>query len=117
MCGLFGAIGPNLPDTALDRVFQVLDHRGPDESGVFIDRPAQIMLAHTRLAVIDLVTGAQPMQSEDGDVVLACNGEIYDFENIRKFLETRGCRFLTKSDSEVVIHLYREFGLGCFDYI
>ena len=108
MCGIFGAVGRNLRDSAIENVFHVLDHRGPDGRGLFKDRSANLTIAHTRLAVIDLATGAQPLQSEDGNLILACNGEIYDFERIRNSLEEKGYRFKTKSDSEVIIYLYQE---------
>lgn len=117
MCGIFGAVGQELPDAAVERVLQTLHHRGPDGRGVFIDKLAKITLAHTRLAVIDLETGDQPLFSSDGNLVLIANGEIYDFERIRSELQARGHRFQTKSDSEVIIHLYEEFGLGCFDHL
>src|SRR5437868_6732551 len=117
MCGIFGAVGRNLPDSALESVFQVLEHRGPDGKGVFTDKAAQVTFAHTRLAVIDLATGAQPIQSEDGNIVLACNGEIYDFERIRTSLEAKGYRFKTKSDSEIIVCLYQEFGLTFFEHL
>jgi len=117
MCGIFGAVGRDLPDRAVDRILQVLKHRGPDGTGVFTDDAARLTIAHTRLAVIDLVTGAQPIQSEDGNIVIACNGEIYDFERIRSSLEAKGYRFRTKTDSEVIVCLYQEFGLGCFEHL
>src|SRR3954454_20017719 len=117
MCGIFAAIGPDVPEGSLDRVLQVLHHRGPDGTGVYVDRSVPLTIAHTRLAVIDLVTGDQPIESEDGNVVLACNGEIYDFERIRTSLEAKGHHFKTKSDSEIILHLYREFGLGCFEHL
>jgi asparagine synthase (glutamine-hydrolysing) len=117
MCGIFGAIGHELADAALENVFQVLHHRGPDGRGLYLDPAARLTLAHTRLAIIDLVTGSQPLESEDGSLVLVANGEIYDFERIRSSLEARGCRFRTKTDSEVILHLYREFGLGCLEHL
>ena len=117
MCGIFAAVGPTLSDSSLKAVLDVLDHRGPDGTGVFIDKAAQVTFAHTRLAIIDLVTGAQPIQSNDGNIVLAANGEIYDFERIRSSLEAKGHRFRTGSDSEIILHLYREFGLGCFEHL
>jgi asparagine synthase (glutamine-hydrolysing) len=117
MCGIFGVVGHDLPDSALERVFDMLHHRGPDGRGLFVDPTAKLALAHTRLAVIDLVTGAQPLQSGDGQIVLAANGEIYDFERIRRDLEAKGYRFATKSDSEVILYLYREYGLGCFEQL
>jgi asparagine synthase (glutamine-hydrolysing) len=117
MCGIFGAVGCELPDRALDDVLHVLRHRGPDGHGVFVDEAAKVTLGHTRLAVIDLATGAQPLESDDGAIVLAANGEIYDFERIRSSLEANGHRFKTTSDSEVILYLYREFGLACFDQL
>src|ERR1700745_3507337 len=105
MCGIFGAVGQDLPDSAVENVFRVLEHRGPDGRGQFIDASADVTLVHTRLAVIDLERGAQPLQSQDGNIVLACNGEIYDFERIRGSLEAKGYRFKTKSDSEIIIYL------------
>jgi len=108
VCGIFGAIGRNLPESALESVFEVLRHRGPDGRGVYVDAPPQVILAHTRLAVIDLETGAQPLESEDGNLVVVVNGEIYQFERIRSSLESKGYRFRTKSDSEVILYLYQK---------
>lgn len=115
MCGIFGAIGCGVEESALARIFEVLRHRGPDGNGLFVDTETRITLAHTRLAVIDLVTGAQPLESEDQSLVLIANGEIYDFERIRHSLEAKGHRFSTGSDNEVILHLYEEFGVSCFD--
>jgi asparagine synthase (glutamine-hydrolysing) len=117
MCGMFGAIGHDVPESDLGNVFKVLDHRGPDGTGLFVDPEAKVTFAHTRLAVIDLATGTQPLESDDGNVVLVANGEIYDFERIRTSLQAKGYRFATKSDSEVIICLYQEFGLGCFEHL
>ena len=117
MCGIFGAAGCDLPNGGLERVLEVLEHRGPDGRGAFIDAPAHLTLAHTRLAVIDLETGAQPLESEDGSIILAANGEIYDFERIRSSLEAKGYRFKTKCDSEVILYLYKEYGLDCFEHL
>lgn len=117
MCGIFGAVGCSLPDAAIERVFDTLHHRGPDGNGSIVDTAAQVTLAHTRLAVIDLKTGDQPLYSDGGDLVLVANGEIYDFERIRSELEGKGRRFKTRSDSEVILHLYEEYGLGCFEHL
>ena len=117
MCGIFGAVGHNVQTDAVKSVLQVLKHRGPDGSGVFGDEFDPGTLAHTRLSVIDLVGGAQPLQSEDGNLTLVAAGEIYEFERIRASLEAKGYRFRTASDSEVVIHLYQEFGLRCFEHL
>jgi asparagine synthase (glutamine-hydrolysing) len=117
MCGIFAAVGPSLDSGAIENVFEALHHRGPDGRGVFVDESAGLTIAHTRLAIIDLVTGAQPMESEDGSVILSANGEIYDFERIRAALEAKGYKFKTKSDSEIIIYLYKEYGLGCFEHL
>jgi asparagine synthase (glutamine-hydrolysing) len=117
VCGIFGALGRDVADSALESVFQMLHHRGPDGRGLFVDARAQVTLAHTRLAVIDLATGDQPLQSGDGNVILVANGEIYDFERIRRSLETKGHRFKTGSDSEVILSLYQEYGLGYFEHL
>ena len=117
MCGIFGTIGFTLPKSVRESIFQMLHHRGPDDRGAFVDSSAGITLLHTRLSVIDLETGAQPLESEDGNVVLAANGEIYDFERIRSSLEGKGYRFKTKSNSEVILYLYQEFGLNCLEHL
>ena len=117
MCGIFAAVGPSLTERALENVFASLHHRGPDGRGLFVDQAAKLTIAHTRLAIIDLVTGEQPMVSDDGAVVLSANGEIYGFERIRSELGAKGYRFKTRSDSEVILYLYQEYGLGCFEHL
>jgi asparagine synthase (glutamine-hydrolysing) len=117
MCGIFGAVGHTIPEPVQRRILDLLEHRGPDGNGTFVDAAARVTLLHTRLAIIDLITGAQPLHSQDGDIVLVCNGEIYDFEALRTSLEAKGHRFATRSDSEVIIGLYQEHGLGCFEHL
>ena len=117
MCGIFAAVGDQLSEMALQHVLASLEHRGPDGNGVFTDEQATVTLAHTRLAIIDLQTGAQPLSSEDGNIVLICNGELYDFERIRASLESTGHRFKTRTDSEIIIGLYERYGLGCFEHL
>jgi asparagine synthase (glutamine-hydrolysing) len=85
-----------------------LAHRGPDDSGVWNHGP--IALGHTRLSVIDLESGHQPMFNEDGSVAVVFNGEIYNFAELRADLEARGHRFATRSDTEVLVHLYEDRG-------
>jgi len=117
MCGIFAAVGHALSQEAVGRVLDVLRHRGPDGEGVFVDDSALLSLVHTRLAVIDIKTGDQPLHSQDGNLTLICNGELYDFERIRGELEAKGHRFRTKSDSEIILYLYQEHGLGCFEHL
>jgi asparagine synthase (glutamine-hydrolysing) len=113
MCGI-GAIldpaGTTGPDSA-DRMVEALRHRGPD--GDALRRIGPVALAHTRLAIIDVAGGDQPLDSEDGQVTAIVNGEIYNQRELRTGLEERGHRFATRSDSEVVVHAYEEHGLDC----
>lgn len=90
-----------------------LRHRGPDDEGLWISPDHKTGLGHRRLSVIDLETGSQPIANEDGTVVVIVNGELYGFDEIRNGLEQRGHRFTTKSDSEIVVHLYEEMGDAC----
>jgi asparagine synthase (glutamine-hydrolysing) len=90
-----------------------LDHRGPDSRGLFADDGVALGVA--RLAVIDVDGGDQPIANEDGRVVVACNGEIYNYRELRAELARRGHRFSTESDVEVIVHLYEEFGDDCVD--
>ena len=88
-----------------------LRHRGPD--GDAIRRIGPVVLAHTRLAIIDVAGGDQPLDSEDGAVTLIANGEIYNHLPLRARLEARGHRFATGSDCEAILHAYEESGLDC----
>src|SRR5947208_1800962 len=105
MCGIAGWFdlkGQRLPDRNLVRAMgDAISHRGPDGDGFHFE--AGLGLAHRRLAVIDLVTGDQPMHSGDGDICLIFNGEIYNFRELRTELEARGHSFGTSSDTEVII--------------
>ncbi len=92
-----------------------LRHRGPDESGKAVSGPCR--LGHARLSIIDLATGRQPLANEDGSVLLVCNGEIYNFRDLRSGLESRGHRFRTSSDNEVILHLYEDHGAGCVKHL
>src|ERR671915_1358368 len=112
MCGI-GAIldpGGSTPSEAGQRMVDALRHRGPDGEGV--RRAGPLTLAHTRLAIIDVEGGDQPLDSEDGSVTAVVNGEIYNHLELRERLEAGGHRFATRSDSEVVVHAYEEHGPG-----
>ncbi len=117
MCGIMGVTGHSISEQALQRAVDSMRHRGPDGSGIFLDPEVPVALGHVRLSIIDLATGAQPLYSEDGDIVLVCNGEIYDFERLREDLILRGHVFRTRSDSEVIIHLYQHYGLSFVDHL
>jgi asparagine synthase (glutamine-hydrolysing) len=122
MCGICGLIVPEggvLPDAnVLDSMNAALAKRGPDGSGIRTfpyENGGGAILMHRRLAVIDLETGEQPMSNEDGSVWVVFNGEIYNFHALRSELEARGHVFRTRSDTEVIPHLYEEYGQTCVD--
>ncbi|HEV2622906.1 MAG TPA: asparagine synthase (glutamine-hydrolyzing) [Frateuria sp.] len=112
MCGLAGFLGtPEAPAAAralLERMIGTLHHRGPDGFGFHVE--GGVGLAHARLAVIDLTTGAQPIANERGTVWTVLNGEIFNYRALRTELVRRGHRFATQSDTEVIVHLYEEHG-------
>jgi asparagine synthase (glutamine-hydrolysing) len=113
VCGILGLAGTApLPPEALDAV-ALLAHRGPDGEGRFVD--GGVGLAMRRLAIIDLETGDQPIANETGDVVCVCNGEIYNYVELRRELEGRGHTFRTSGDIETIVHLYEELGERCFE--
>jgi len=114
MCGIAGIFRCDgaAPGSELLRVMTTaIAHRGPDGDGFFFDGP--VGLGHRRLAIIDLVTGDQPMASDDGSVVLIFNGEIYNFRELRRELEARGAAFRTTSDTEVILRAYEAWDVEC----
>ena len=113
MCGIAGYVNPGgVGQVELDTMNRALRHRGPDGSGTYINKEQTVGLAHRRLSIIDLETGDQPMANEDGTIWITFNGEIYNFKELRKGL-TAGHQFRTKSDTEVILHLYEEMGESC----
>ena len=119
MCGIAGILehepGRRPSPEALRRMAGVLHHRGPDEEGYFEDGP--VSLAHRRLSIIDLSTGQQPMGTEDGSVWVVFNGEIYNYIDLKEHLEAKGHRFRTRSDTEVLLAMFLEYGLEAFPRI
>jgi asparagine synthase (glutamine-hydrolysing) len=95
----------------------VMRHRGPDDSGTWLKPESGIGLGSVRLAVMGLADGRQPLSNETGDVRAVVNGEFYDFERLRADLESRGHRFASSSDSELLVHLYEEHGIECLQYL
>jgi asparagine synthase (glutamine-hydrolysing) len=118
MCGITGFwLNRPLRDddgVHLRRMLHTLHHRGPDGHGVHLDRERGLAMGHTRLSIIDLETGDQPLLSTDERRVLTTNGEFYDYKVIRTRLICDGARFVSKTDSEIALHLYERFG---FDFV
>ncbi|MBU1237948.1 MAG: asparagine synthase (glutamine-hydrolyzing) [Gammaproteobacteria bacterium] len=118
MCGIAGivALGKKsgvAPRQALLRMANALHHRGPDESGIYRDDRAG--LVHTRLSIIDLATGQQPLADEGDTSWIVFNGEVFNYVELRDELEAIGHRFRTHSDTEVIIHAYRQWGNAAFE--
>ena len=119
MCGIGGILyldGRQPDETQLRRVGHAIRHRGPDDEGIFIHE--SFGMVHRRLSIIDLSTGRQPIFNETRSVVTILNGEIYNYRALRRGLETKGHRFSTDSDTEVLVHLYEDHGdLGFLDQL
>jgi asparagine synthase (glutamine-hydrolysing) len=120
MCGISGKLYFNKNKTILreeiERMCSAISHRGPDDEGVFINK--NIGLGHRRLSIIDLSpAGHQPMSDNEGKVWIVHNGEIYNFLELRKNLEKDGVQFKSKSDTEVIIYLYKKYGVDCLKYL
>jgi asparagine synthase (glutamine-hydrolysing) len=110
MCGIAGYVG-GAPLELLPAMVKALAHRGPDDSGIHLDGDAG--LGMTRLAIIDLVTGRQPMATDDGRAWLVFNGEIYNYRALRAELQARGQAFRTQSDTEVILRAWETWGEAC----
>ena len=108
ICGLASFNGGPVEPALLEAMNETLVHRGPDSGGTFVDGP--VGLAARRLAIIDLAGGDQPISNEDGTMWVVQNGEIYNYRELRAELERKGHRFATRSDTEVLVHLYEEHG-------
>jgi asparagine synthase (glutamine-hydrolysing) len=120
MCGIAGIIDLSLPEpklrTRLAAMQSKLRHRGPDDAGLYFDVPHCIGLAHTRLSILDLSpAGHQPMTTDDGRYTIVFNGEIYNFLDLRDELVRNGARFHSRTDTEVILELYRRQGEKCVD--
>ncbi|BAY66404.1 asparagine synthase (glutamine-hydrolysing) [Calothrix brevissima NIES-22] len=119
MCGIIAILSRNRPisPTALAKATQQLKYRGPDKQSQWIASHQKVGLGHARLSIIDLATGDQPIANENKQLHLIVNGELYDFERIRCELKQQGHQFRTLSDSEIVLHLYEEYGTECLHYL
>ena len=112
-CGIFDRSGSPIDGNILGRMTSAISHRGPDGEGRFVDR--EVGLGHRRLSIIDVEGGAQPIGNEDGSLQIVFNGEIYNFVELRKELEGAGHTFTTRSDTEVIVHAYEQWGKGCVE--
>lgn len=119
MCGICGVFSrnPNSPveTDVLQQMVDTIIHRGPDEEGVFC--LPQIGLGSRRLSIIDVAGGQQPIANENKTIWIVFNGEIYNFAELRRFLHKKGHQFQTHSDTEVILHLYEEFGPESLEYL
>lgn len=120
MCGICGKLQlrNNAPPVALEALHRMLgpiEHRGPDDSGVY--RSGEVGLGHRRLKIIDLNTGRQPLCNEDETVWIIYNGEVYNFVELRSDLIKKGHQFKSASDTEVIVHLYEEYGPECVKHL
>ncbi len=114
MCGIAGFIDASADaarESLLERMTGILRHRGPDDSGIYVD--ADAALGHRRLSIIDLSGGHQPMSNEDGSLWIVYNGEIFNHADVRDDLERAGHVYRTRSDTETVLHAYEEYGPEC----
>ncbi len=119
MCGICGFYEYKSRQPAsrevLAEMLRVLHHRGPDDSGVHFDK--DLAMGMRRLSIIDLNGGKQPISNEDGTIITVFNGEIYNYRELRDDLESRGHTLATESDTEVIVHLYEDYGEGCPHYL
>jgi len=119
MCGICGKIyfdeSKTVSTQEIRDINQLLHHRGPDEEGYHIS--GNTGLGHKRLSIIDLKTGQQPISNETGTATIIFNGEVYNFRGLRQDLLKKGHQFKTNSDTEVILHLYEEYGESCVEHL
>jgi asparagine synthase (glutamine-hydrolysing) len=119
-CGLVATMDNRrgrVAPTKMDDALKAIEHRGPDHQSKWTSPNGLVTLGHTRLSIIDLTGGHQPITNEQENVAVVVNGELYDFERIRSELQQKGYKFKTKSDSEILLHLYQEHGLSMFKHL
>lgn len=117
MCGIAGILDSNnsaeLYTDLMRKMVSRISYRGPDESGIYIGEG--IVLGHVRLSIIDVASGQQPMSSADKNLWIVFNGEIFNYKELRDELIGRGHKFITSSDTEVLLHSYQEYGVKCLE--
>ena len=116
MCGITGIFEyerhEQIPEGLVHRMNETIIHRGPDDEGIYVG--PGVGLGFRRLSIIDVAGGHQPIANEDGTLWVMLNGEIYNYPELRRELETHGHQFATHSDTETIVHLYEQYGEGCF---
>ena len=119
MCGIAGALDIAghrvLPSATLNQMADAIEHRGPDEEGFWSGDG--VSMASRRLSIVGLADGQQPMTNEDGSVVVVFNGELFDYQEKRRLLQSKGHRFRTQCDTEIIPHLWEEFGDAFLDHL
>jgi asparagine synthase (glutamine-hydrolysing) len=121
MCGIAGWINlenkssQNHSEAVLHAMCERMKHRGPDSEGLWLDE--RVALGMRRLSIIDLATGEQPVYSEDKSIVVVMNGELYNFREVRASLKKLGHQFETQTDTEILPHLYEEYGEAMLEHI
>jgi asparagine synthase (glutamine-hydrolysing) len=117
MCGIVGYLNlkepPSVVESQVRKMLAAIRHRGPDQFGIYLD--GQVALGSARLSIVDLNGGQQPIPNEDETLWIVFNGEIFNYRELRPGLEARGHRFATETDTEVLLHLYEEYGASCLD--
>lgn len=120
MCGIVGYLNLNgkiieEPDNHLAKMCHSIHHRGPDDKGELVMGP--VAMGMTRLSIIDLSTGHQPICNEDGSIWIVFNGEIYNYHDLQELVRAKGHKLKTTSDTEVIVHLYEEYGVDCLKHL
>jgi asparagine synthase (glutamine-hydrolysing) len=116
MCGICGKYSPaGVQPEEMNHMLDAIAHRGPDDSGCYVR--GRIGLGNRRLSIIDLQTGKQPISNEDGTIWIVYNGEMYNFPQLRRQLESKGHTFRTNSDTEAIVHLYEDLGERCVEQL
>src|SRR5271155_3005487 len=115
MCGIAGIVtwedGRRVSSALIHQMCDTIVHRGPDDQGIYTE--GSVGLGMRRLSIIDVAGGHQPIHNEDQTIWIVFNGEIYNFPDLRKELQSRGHCFYTNTDTEAIVHLYEEFGSEC----
>ncbi|MSU79518.1 MAG: asparagine synthase (glutamine-hydrolyzing) [Gemmataceae bacterium] len=120
MCGVASIVrrgGDSVDPSDLARMCSAIAHRGPDGAGYALLDKGRVGLGHVRLSIVDLASGDQPLYNEDYSIAAVCNGELYDYQDLRNDLSKRGHQFRTSSDSELLVHLYEEYGTELFQHL